>query len=67
MVATFVAIALILLPATAAADCTPACGEAVEQGLDVLGIVLLVGVLTVFVAVMTLGGRVVRRDRRSSD
>jgi hypothetical protein len=67
MVVTITAIALVALPATAAADCTPACGEAVEQGLDVLGVVLLVGVLTVFVAVMTLGGRIARKDRRSSD
>ena len=67
MVATFVAIALIAVPAAALADCTPACGDEVEQGLDAGGVALLIGVLTVFVAVMALGGRVVRKDRRPTD
>ena len=67
LVATIAAIVLITLPATVAADCTPACGEAVEQGLDALGVMLLVAVLTLFVAVMTVGGRIVGKDRRSSD
>jgi hypothetical protein len=61
------AIVLVALPATVSADCTgPVCGE-VEQGLDALGVVLLVVLLTVFVAVMALGGRILRRDRRSND
>ena len=61
------AIVLVGLPATVSADCNgPVCGE-VEQGLDALGVVLLAVVLTVFVAVMGLGGRVVRRGRRSTD
>jgi hypothetical protein len=65
--ATIAAIAVVALPATVSADCTPACGDEVEQGLDALGVLLLVVVLTVFVAVMAVGERVVRRDRRSSD
>jgi hypothetical protein len=61
------AIVLVGLPATVSADCNgPVCGE-VDQGLDALGVVLLVGVLTVFVAVMALGGRVARGSRRSTD
>jgi hypothetical protein len=60
-------IVLIALPATVSADCTPACGEASEEGLDALGVLLLVAVLSVFVALMTVGGRIVRKDRRSSD
>ena len=60
------AIALAALPATVSADCNgPVCGD-VERGLDALGVVLLVVVLTVFVAVMALGGRILRRDRRSN-
>jgi hypothetical protein len=58
---------LAALPATVSADCNPACGDAVEQGLDALGVVLLIAVLTVFVAIMTVGGRVIRRDRRAND
>ena len=62
------AIALLAsLPGAVLADCTPACGEASQEGLDALGVVLLVAVLTVFVAVMTVGGRFFRKDGRSSD
>ncbi len=57
---------LASLPEAVLVDCTPACGEASEQGLDALGVVLLVAVLTAFVVVMALGGRLVRRDRRSN-
>jgi hypothetical protein len=67
VVATIGAIVLIVLPATVSADCTPACGEASEQGLDALGVVLLAALLTLFVAVMAVGGRIVGKDRRSSD
>ena len=67
LVSTIGAVVLIVLPATALADCTPACGEAAEEGLDALGIVLLVAVLSIFVAVMTVGSRIFRNDRRSSD
>ena len=67
MVATIAAIALVALPAAVFADCSgPVCGE-VEQGLDAGGVLLLFAVLTVFVVVMTVGGRVVRGDRRSND
>jgi hypothetical protein len=66
-VATMAAIVLVALPATAFAECNgPACGE-VEEGLDALGVVLLGAALTVFVAVMTVGGHFVRKDRRSND
>jgi hypothetical protein len=65
--ATIAAIAVVALPATVSADCTPACGDEVEQGLEALGVVLLAVVLTVFVTVMIVGGRIVRRDRRSTD
>ena len=55
---------LVTLPATVLAECNgPACGD-VEQGIDALGVVLLIALLTLFVMVMTLAGRVIRRDRR---
>jgi hypothetical protein len=58
---------LVALPATVSAECNgPVCGE-VEEGLDALGVVLLGAVLTVFVAVITVGGHFVRKDRRSND
>jgi hypothetical protein len=67
LVATVAAIVLVALPATVLAECNgPACGEA-DQALDTLGVVFLVVVLTIFVAVMTVGGRVVRKTRRSSN
>jgi hypothetical protein len=54
-----------MLPATVLAECNgPACGGG-EQAVDAAGVGVLVVLLAVFVAVMTLGGRVVRRDRRS--
>ena len=56
-----------LRPLAVLADCAPACGETSDQGLDALGVVLLVVVLTVFVAVMAVGGRLVRKDRRTTD
>jgi hypothetical protein len=61
------AMVLVALPATASADCNgPVCGEA-ERGLDAFGVVLLFAVLIVFVTVMTVGGRVLRKVRRSND
>ena len=67
LVSAIVAIVLVALPVTVSADCTgPVCGE-VEQGIDALGVATLVVILTVFVAVMALGGRIVRRGRRSTD
>jgi hypothetical protein len=64
VVTTAVAL-MAMVPATVLADCNgPACGGG-EQAVDAAGAVLLVVLLTVFVAVMTLGGRLVRRDRRS--
>ena len=67
LVAAIGLIVLIALPATVSADCTPACGEVSEEGLDALGVLLLLALLAVFVAVMTVGGRIVRKDRRESD
>ena len=67
MIAAVAAVVLAALPATVLADCNgPACG-AVESGLDAFGVVLLVAVLTLFVLVMTVGERVVRRVRRPTE
>lgn len=67
LVATSAAAVLTAVPATVLADCNgPVCGE-VEQGLDALGVALLVVLLTVFVTVMAVGGRIVRRGRRPTD
>jgi hypothetical protein len=49
------------------ADCNgPACGE-VGHSLDAFGVVLLIVTLTLFVLVMTVGARFVRRDRRPTE
>lgn len=66
-IAAIVIALLALRPLAVLADCAPACGEASEEGLDALGVVLLVVVLTAFAAVMSVGGRHVRKDRRSGD
>lgn len=67
IVTLMVVVVLVALPATVSADCNgPACGG-VEQGLDAFGVVVLFAVLVSFAVVMTLGGRIVRKDRRSTD
>jgi hypothetical protein len=65
--ASISAAVVLALPAAVWAECNgPVCGEP-EQGLDAFGVVLLVAVLVAFVAVMTVGSRMIPRDRRSND
>jgi len=67
IVALMVVVVLVALPATVSADCNgPACGD-VEQGLDAVGVVVLFALLVSFATLMALGGRLVRKDRRSTD